>query len=363
MIEPKTTRNWPKPEMTGRNRPSNCSRRKVREPKEETTTLGPAVRDGEHVLGVARIFASFNDTFIHVTDLSGRETMVRITGGMKVKANRDESSPYAAMLAAQDVSQRCKVLSSHSSNCGAIYCSTLATKINSHHTDISNVNWSFQQQFGSQILLITGKEIPLLQAVSTPPQSKTDKPVIYSKDGNVTALIWGASPPSRSDRQKDRVEKNPEHFVVKLTSRYRMTASTGRTTRVIGWYHSHPHITVLPSHVGKCATQAMYQLLDSGFIQLIFSWFSEDTNKSSEACPVTASIKSIGRSIWNFELMAWMFSSRAWVGGIWNMIFVKALTGKTVTLEVESSDTIDNVKAKTQDKEDNFHPLPVRSLS
>lgn len=32
-----------------------------------------------------------------------------IAGGMKVKADRDESSPYAAMLSAQDVSQRCKV--------------------------------------------------------------------------------------------------------------------------------------------------------------------------------------------------------------------------------------------------------------
>jgi hypothetical protein len=29
-------------------------------------------------------------------------------------------------------------------------------------------------------------------------------------------------------------------------------------------------------------------------------------------------------------------------------IFVKTLTGKTITLEVESSDTIDNVKSKIQ---------------
>lgn len=44
-----------------------------------------------------------------MTDISGRETIVRVTGGMKVKADRDESSPYAAMLAAQDVAERCKV--------------------------------------------------------------------------------------------------------------------------------------------------------------------------------------------------------------------------------------------------------------
>ena len=33
------------------------------------------------------------------------------------------------------------------------------------------------------------------------------------------------------------------------------------------------------------------------------------------------------------------------------MIFCKTLTGKSITLEVESSDTIENVKQKIQDKE------------
>ncbi|CAO2633426.1 40S ribosomal protein S14 [Lemmus lemmus] len=49
----------------------------------------------------ATFFASFNDPFVHVTDFSGKETICCVTGGMKVKADRDESSPYAAMLAAQ----------------------------------------------------------------------------------------------------------------------------------------------------------------------------------------------------------------------------------------------------------------------
>ncbi|XP_037784585.1 small ribosomal subunit protein uS11 [Penaeus vannamei] len=85
--------------------------RKGKVQKEEVhVSLGPQVREGENVFAVCHIYASYNDTFVHVTDLSGRETIVRITGGQKVKADRDESSPYAAMLAAQDVSEKCKSL-------------------------------------------------------------------------------------------------------------------------------------------------------------------------------------------------------------------------------------------------------------
>merc|ERR1719399_684760 len=84
--------------------------KKVKSEQVEAVSLGPQVKEGEMVFGVAHIFASFNDTFVHVTDVSGRETLVRVTGGMKVKADRDESSPYAAMLAAQDVAARCKEL-------------------------------------------------------------------------------------------------------------------------------------------------------------------------------------------------------------------------------------------------------------
>jgi small subunit ribosomal protein S14e len=47
---------------------------------ETEVQLGPTVAEGTIVFGVAHIYASFNDTFVHVTDISGRETLVRVTG-------------------------------------------------------------------------------------------------------------------------------------------------------------------------------------------------------------------------------------------------------------------------------------------
>lgn len=52
---------------------------------------------------VAHIYASYNNIIITLTDLTGAETLAKCSGGMVVKADKDESSPYAAMRAAERV--------------------------------------------------------------------------------------------------------------------------------------------------------------------------------------------------------------------------------------------------------------------
>lgn len=52
---------------------------------------------------VVHVYSSYNNTIVHITDISGAETIARASGGMFVKAARLESSPYAAMRAAAHV--------------------------------------------------------------------------------------------------------------------------------------------------------------------------------------------------------------------------------------------------------------------
>ena len=53
--------------------------------------------------GIAHIFASYNNVIITVTDLTGAETVTKASGGMVVKADKDQASPNAAMRAAERV--------------------------------------------------------------------------------------------------------------------------------------------------------------------------------------------------------------------------------------------------------------------
>ncbi|ELZ78608.1 MULTISPECIES: 30S ribosomal protein S11 [Haloferax] len=58
--------------------------------------------------GIAHVHASFNNTLITVTDITGAETIVKSSGGSVVKQNRDEASPYAAMQMAESVADQIK---------------------------------------------------------------------------------------------------------------------------------------------------------------------------------------------------------------------------------------------------------------
>lgn len=58
--------------------------------------------------GVAHIFASYNNIIITVTDATGAETITKCSGGMVVKADKDQGGPFAAMSAAQRVADALK---------------------------------------------------------------------------------------------------------------------------------------------------------------------------------------------------------------------------------------------------------------
>src|SRR3989339_2162752 len=58
--------------------------------------------------GIAHIFSSYNNTIIHITDITGAETLGKASGGMVVKAHRMESSPTAAMNAAKIAAEQAR---------------------------------------------------------------------------------------------------------------------------------------------------------------------------------------------------------------------------------------------------------------
>ncbi|KAG0317607.1 BRCA1 BRCA2-containing complex, subunit 3 [Linnemannia gamsii] len=95
------------------------------------------------------------------------------------------------------------------------------------------------------------------------------------------ARVDGVSLLTRSEKRKDRVEIGPEQLTMAAIEAEEITKATGKTTRVIGWYHSHPHITVFPSHV-DLRTQLSQQLMDSRFIGMIVSCFNKDSELSNK---------------------------------------------------------------------------------
>ncbi|HLC92560.1 MAG TPA: 30S ribosomal protein S11 [archaeon] len=58
--------------------------------------------------GIVHIYASHNNTIILLTDITGSETIAKCSGGMVVKAQHKEGSPYAAMKVAEIVAEKAR---------------------------------------------------------------------------------------------------------------------------------------------------------------------------------------------------------------------------------------------------------------
>ena len=56
---------------------------------------------------VVHVYTSYNNTIVHVTDLSGR-TIIKISGGMITKHNRLKANPTIAMFIAKRISEKMK---------------------------------------------------------------------------------------------------------------------------------------------------------------------------------------------------------------------------------------------------------------
>ena len=69
----------------------------------ETKSQPETKKESPEKWGIAHIYSSYNNTIIHMTDLTGGETVAISSGGIHVNADRYESSPFAAMKAANAV--------------------------------------------------------------------------------------------------------------------------------------------------------------------------------------------------------------------------------------------------------------------
>jgi len=51
--------------------------------------------------GIANIYSSINNTIVHITDITGSETIARFSGGMATDKDRMKGKPFPAMKAAR----------------------------------------------------------------------------------------------------------------------------------------------------------------------------------------------------------------------------------------------------------------------
>jgi len=58
--------------------------------------------------GIAHIFSTVNNTIVHITDITGTETIAKYSGGMMTDKDREEGNPFPAMQAAKQAAENAK---------------------------------------------------------------------------------------------------------------------------------------------------------------------------------------------------------------------------------------------------------------
>lgn len=62
------------------------------------------------MFGILYIFTSKRNIFIHITDITGKETLSRISAGVVSKSKKQKNTNYSAMVASQLIASKCKVM-------------------------------------------------------------------------------------------------------------------------------------------------------------------------------------------------------------------------------------------------------------
>ena len=77
------------------------------ETKENSTDIQK--KQFKDIEAIINIYTSFNNTLVHVTDMSGK-TLAKVTGGMVTKHDRLKANPTIAMFIAKRISEQIKEL-------------------------------------------------------------------------------------------------------------------------------------------------------------------------------------------------------------------------------------------------------------
>jgi BRCA1/BRCA2-containing complex subunit 3 len=113
--------------------------------------------------------------------------------------------------------------------------------------------------------------------------SSSPSPSLATVEGKV-AFIWATHVSERSVQCSDRVEMSPESLASASETAELVSAATGVSTTVVGWYHSHPKIPVVPSAVDLRTQKEHQQHFESGWVGLIVSLFNTEVNINRSHC-------------------------------------------------------------------------------